>query len=143
MLIRNWESKDNQAVTNLEQICFAFPWNYEMVCETQSQSSFLGLVAESNGDVVGYVGAIYCFNQADIALVAVDPKLRRQGIAQLLINQLIEGLLVKNVNELFLEVRVSNTPARSLYNKMGFEEVGVRKKYYEDTEDAIVMLKEI
>ena len=60
-----------------------------------------------------------------------------------MINRLIEGLLVKNVNELFLEVRVSNTPARSLYKKMGFEEVGVRKKYYEDTEDAIVMLKEI
>lgn len=143
MLIREWLAEDNQGVTELEQECFLFPWNYEMVKETQSQSSFLGFVAEDNGQLIGYVGAIFCFNQADIALVAVKPELRRQGIAQMLINRLIEGLLIKNVDELFLEVRVSNTPARALYKKMGFEEVGIRKKYYEDTEDAIVMLKEI
>ena len=143
MLIREWLAEDNQGVTELEQECFLFSWNYEMVKETQSQSSFLGFVAEDNGQLIGYVGAIFCFNQADIALVAVKPELRRQGIAQMLINRLIEGLLIKNVDELFLEVRVSNTPARALYKKMGFEEVGIRKKYYEDTEDAIVMLKEI
>jgi ribosomal-protein-alanine N-acetyltransferase len=143
LLIRTWEKEDNKSIADLEQVCFAFPWTYEMVAETQAQSTFLGSVAEIEGEVVGYAGAIFCFNQADIALVAVKPEYRRQGIAQKLINQLIDWLLQKNVNEVFLEVRVSNTPARELYKRMDFNEVGIRKKYYEDAEDAIVMLKVI
>ena len=143
MLIRTWEKRDNQAITDLEQVCFSYPWNYEMICETQELPNFLGAVAEVNGEVVGYVGAIFCFAQADIALVAVKPEFRRQGIAQKLINQLIEWLLQKNVNELFLEVRVSNAPAKALYERMGFNAISIRKKYYENAEDAIVMLKVI
>ena len=143
MLIRIWEKEDNQAITDLEKVCFLHPWNYEMICETQEQSGFLGAVAEVEGEVVGYVGSLFCFGQADIALVAVKPEFRRQGIAQKLINQLIEWLLQQNVNELFLEVRVSNTPARALYERMGFNAISIRKKYYENAEDAIVMLKVI
>ena len=143
MLIRTWEKEDNKDVADLEQVCFAYPWNYEMVAETQAQSTFLGAVAEVGGKIVGYAGAIYCFNQADIALVAVKPEFRRQGVAQKLISQLEEWLLQKKVNEVFLEVRVSNTPARELYKRIGFNEVGIRRKYYEDAEDAIVMLKVI
>lgn len=143
MLIRTWEEKDNKAIADLEQICFAYPWTYEMVAETQAQPTFLGAVAEVGGEVVGYAGAIFCFSQADIALVAVNPNNRRQGIAQKLIAQIEEWLLQKGVNEIFLEVRVSNAPARELYKRVGFNEVGIRRKYYEDAEDAIVMLKVI
>lgn len=143
MLIRNWEKEDNQSVTDLEQICFAYPWTYKMVTEMQQQSSFLGVVAEIEGEVIGYAGAIYCLNQADIALVAVKPEFRRNGIAQKLINQLEQLLLQKGVTDVFLEVRISNTPARELYKRMGFSEISIRKKYYEDSEDAIVMLKVI
>ena len=143
MLIRNWEKEDNQAVTDLEQICFAYPWTCKMVAEMQEQASFLGVVAEIEGEVIGYAGAIYCLNQADIALVAVKPEFRRNGIAQKLINQLEQLLLQKGVTDVFLEVRISNTPARELYKRMGFSEISIRKKYYEDSEDAIVMLKVI
>ena len=143
MLIRNWEKEDNQAVTDLEQICFAYPWTYKMVAEMQEQASFLGVVAEIESEVIGYAGAIYCLNQADIALVAVKPEFRRNGIAQKLINQLEQLILQKGVTDVFLEVRISNTPARELYKRMGFSEISIRKKYYEDSEDAIVMLKVI
>ena len=140
LVIRNWESSDNQRIAELEQSCFTFPWNYDMVSETQSQNNFCGVVAEKNNLVVGYAGAIYASEIADIALVAVDPAFRRQNIAESAVKALIDKLILKGVEKIFLEVRRSNTPAKALYNKVGFKEIGIRKNYYEDAEDAIVML---
>ena len=139
MLIREWKSGDNIAVAELEQKCFSYPWNYEMVCETQNQNNFCGLVSVVDEQVVGYAGAIFAFDIADIALVAVAPEYRRQKIAESVVKALIDELIDKKVEKIFLEVRVSNAPARSLYTKVGFKEIGVRKNYYEDAEDAIVM----
>lgn len=142
MLIRKWTSLDNKQIEELERVCFAYPWTYEMICETQAHPLFCGFVAnDSNGSVIGYVGAIYVDTQADIALVAVHPSSRRQGIAQSLINRLIEALFNSGVTEVFLEVRVTNESAKNLYLKLGFKPVGIRKNYYENTEDAIVMKK--
>ena len=140
LVIRNWESSDNQRIAELEQSCFTFPWNYGMVSETHSQNNFCGVVAEKNNLVVGYAGAIYASEIADIALVAVDPAFRRQNIAESAVKALIDKLILKGVEKIFLEVRRSNTPAKALYNKVGFKEIGIRKNYYEDAEDAIVML---
>ena len=142
MLIQEWKSSDNKQIEELEKICFAYPWNYEMICETQAHPLFSGLVAkDEEGKIFGYVGAIYFENQADIALVAVHPLKRRQGLAESLINRLIDALFASGVTEIFLEVRVSNDAAKSLYLKLGFNPVGIRKNYYENTEDAIVMKK--
>ncbi len=143
MLIRDWKKKDNGAVALLEKECFKFPWTFEMVEETQSQKNFYGAVAEEGEQIIGYVGSIYCFDQADVALVATKPSFRRKNVAQNLINRVIDELLQRGVSTVFLEVRVGNIPARSLYEKMGFKTVGIRKNYYEDAEDAIVMAKVI
>ena len=140
-MIRDWLFSDNGQISELEKKCFAFPWSYEMVCETQGQDNFYGVVAEENGGVIGYAGAIYCLDQADIALVATHPDYRRKGIAENVVNQLIGALLLKGVTTVYLEVRVNNHGARSLYEKLGFTMVGIRKNYYEDAEDAIVMAK--
>lgn len=140
LVIRNWERSDNEKIAQLEQVCFTFPWNYDMVCETQSQNNFCGVVAEVNGVVVGYAGAIFASEMADIALVAVAPEFRRQNIAESVVKALIDKLILNGVEKIFLEVRFSNTPAKALYKKVGFEEIGIRKNYYEDAEDAIVML---
>ena len=142
MLIREWKSLDNKQIEELEKICFAFPWTYEMIRDTQEHPLFCGYVAcDIDGLVIGYVGAIYFDTQADIALVAVHPSSRRHGVAQSLINRLIGALLGFGVTEVFLEVRVSNESAKNLYLKLGFTPVGIRKNYYENTEDAIVMKK--
>ena len=73
--------------------------------------------------------------------MATSVKFRRKGIAQSVINRLIDELLEKKVENIFLEVRVSNYGARALYEKLGFKEIGIRKNYYENAEDAIVMKK--
>ena len=139
MLIRDWQSDDNLKVSELEVKCFSYPWTYDMVLETQSQTNFCGVVAVVNEVVVGYAGAIFASDMADIALVATDPDFRRQKIAENAVNALIDKLICKGIVKIFLEVRITNHPARSLYTKIGFKEIGIRKNYYEDSEDAIVM----
>lgn len=140
MLIRKWESADNRAIAQLEEECFDFPWDFEMVSSTQNQDSFLGLVAQIDNKVVGYAGAVFAFESADIALVAVKGEFRRQKIAETLLNALIDQLIAKNVTKIFLEVRYDNEPAKALYSKLGFKAVSIRKNYYEDAKDAIVMV---
>ncbi len=139
MLIREWKSGDNYVIAELEKKCFSYPWSYDMVCQTQGLNNFCGVVAIIDEKVVGYAGAIFASDIADVALVAVDPEFRRQKIAERAVKTLIDALIQKKVEKIFLEVRVSNQPARGLYTKLGFEEIGIRKNYYEDAEDAIVM----
>ena len=140
-MLRKWEQCDNERITYLEKICFSDPWNFDMVCETANHTNFYGVVCEEGGKVVGYAGAIFVFDSADIALVAVDPDYRRRGIAFDMLKKLESELFEKGVENLFLEVRVSNLSAQSLYLKFGFNPIGKREKYYENAEDAIVMLK--
>ena len=143
MLIRNWESSDNYQIAELEKICFSDAWTLQMVEKTQGESSFIGFVCEVQGEVVGYAGAICAYDLSDIALVAVKPEFRRKGIAQNLLKSLEQALLKNGVKKIYLEVRKSNENAQNLYTKCGFYPIGIRKKYYENTEDAIVMEKVI
>ena len=75
--------------------------------------------------------------------IAIHPDYRKQGIATELISALIEALNERGSHSLMLEVRASNEPAKSLYLKMGFDVVGVRKNYYRNPrEDALILRKE-
>lgn len=141
MSIRKWSCCDNLAIAELERICFSDAWTYDMISQTSSEPSFCGFVSEESGRIVGYVGAVYSCDVADIALIAVHPDYRRRGIAFELLKNAESELMKFGIKNLFLEVRKSNATARSLYLKFGFIDVGERKKYYENTEDAIVMLK--
>ncbi len=97
------------------------------------------VVALKDAQVVGYAGLWNICGEADIMNVGVCPDFRRMGIARGMLKKLIElcgGMQVFSIN---LEVRKSNYAAQKLYKKMGFEEVGIRPKYYENTEDAVLM----
>ena len=75
--------------------------------------------------------------------IAVDPRYRRQGIAQMLVEALVEQLKKAESRCLTLEVRISNAPAIALYEKLGFEQVGKRPNYYRNPkEDALILRKE-
>jgi len=139
--IREWVRSDNTQISELEKICFAFPWSADMVDETASGDNFYGFVAEVDEKIVGYAGAVFALDVADIALVAVAPSYLRRGYAFKLMGKLCSSLNEKGVRYIYLEVRAGNIPAKKLYEKCGFIPVGIRKNYYEDTEDAIVMMK--
>ena len=104
-----------------------------------SQANFYGLVEENNGRIVGYVGAYYDFWEAEILLVCVIDEERRKGIAEKLLREVIDRFKRLNKERVFLEVARSNVAAQTLYFKLGFKQVAVREKYYENTEDAFVL----
>lgn len=143
MQIVEWKPEDNADVAALEKICFEYPWSAEMVTETSSLPNFCGVVAKENDETIGYAGAIYALDSADIALVAVSPEKRQKGIGFSLLKSLFEKLFSFGVKNVFLEVRVTNDPAKNLYLKAGFSPVGLRKNYYENGEDAFVMVREL
>ena len=130
-------------VAQLEKICFADPWS-ELSISLELTNVWSYWVVALDGDtVVGYVGSQSSIDEADIMNVAVHPDYRRQGIAENLINTLIAELKKRGCHALLLEVRVSNTPAITLYEKLGFAQVGCRKNYYRNPkEDALILRKE-
>lgn len=143
MKIRLWENFDCQAVADLEKDCFSDPWSIKAIEETCSRRDFIGLVLEEDGKVQGYVGCLFAFDQADVLLIAVNPTYRGKGYGKLLLEKALGVLKINQVKNVFLEVRKSNLVARSCYEGRGFKEIAVRKGYYSDGEDAIIMEKEI
>ncbi len=100
------------------------------------------LVAKVGSSVVGYCGALYSAEDAHITNIAVDPKWQRHQIATRLMLAIIERSLSRGASNLTLEVRVSNQGAQALYRIFGLAPAGIRPRYYENTEDAIVMWAE-
>lgn len=131
------------AVAALETICFSDPWSENSVSSELKNKLALWLVAKENGTVAGYIGSQTCGEESDVMNVAVHPDFRRRGIAEALVNALVEELKAIGSHCLTLEVRASNVPAIALYEKMGFSEIGRRKNYYRNPrEDALILRKE-
>ena len=130
-------------VAELEKICFSDPWSEKSVASELTNPLSLWLVAVEGERVAGYVGSQSVMGESDMMNVAVHPDFRRQGVAELLVKELVAALAEKGNYCLTLEVRASNTPAISLYEKLGFSRIGLRKNYYRNPkEDALILRKE-
>lgn len=131
------------AIAQLEKVCFSDPWSIHSIRYELTNPLSYWLVAESDGQVVGYVGSQSVIDEADMMNIAVSPDFRRMGIAREMVCRLIDVLKLRQVHSLTLEVRMSNESAIALYEQMGFEVVGVRPNYYHNPkEDAKIMRKE-
>ena len=127
------------AIAEIEKLCFSTPWSEKGLEEelTNPLARFYALL--SGGTVAGYIGAHNVMGEVYITNVAVHPLYRGKGFAKALIKHLTDECRSDD-GFVTLEVRESNTPARSLYSGIGFKEVGKRKNFYEcPTEDAILM----
>ena len=132
--IEPMRKKDLSAVVAIENLSFKAPKPESVFIEDEHKY----LVARDGDRVVGYIGIEEISGEKHIINTAVHPDYRRQGVGQLLIKRILNK---KDI--FFLEVRVSNQPAIKLYEKFGFKNVGLRKKYYQDnSEDAIIMRRE-
>ena len=141
MHIRPMRASDLDTVLEIEQLSFVSPWSWDSFKQELVKSYGLCYIAEKDEQVVGYAIAWRIEDELHIANVAVHPDYRRRGIGQSLINFLLEGN--KSVPWTGLEVRRGNTAARALYKKLGFQEVGIRRNYYEaEGEDAVLMVQE-
>ena len=143
MNFRKWVYEDIYLVAELEKQCFSDPWTFQMLADTFFSENTVTIVAEEAGETAGYAFLIAAGEDADLANVAVAEKFRRRGIAEEMLSRLEKRAALLGVKRVFLEVRVSNAPAMSLYLKAGYEGRYVRPKYYGNGEDALVMLKNL
>ncbi|MBR4017575.1 MAG: ribosomal protein S18-alanine N-acetyltransferase [Oscillospiraceae bacterium] len=144
MKIRQMQMQDVPSIAELEKICFSDPWSENSIASELNNRLSYWLVAEIDNRVVGYVGSQSVLDGADMMNLAVSPDYRRQGIAEALVNTLVNDLKQRRIIVLLLEVRVSNASAIALYEKLGFVQVGRRPKYYHNPrEDALILRKEL
>ena len=141
-MIRPMTAADVPSVAALEKLCFSDPWSASLIASELDNPLSLWLVWEEDGTAAAYLGVQRVPPQADVMNVAVSPALRRRGIARALFAELERRL--PEIDELFLEVRASNSGAIALYRTLGFEQVGRRPNYYLDPrEDALILRKEL
>ena len=122
-------------VERLEQRCFSVPWTEAQLRAQLPDDRHVFLVAERGDEVLGYVGLMHVLDEGYISNVAVSPDCRRQGIGAALIAELTRRAGRLELAFLTLEARASNAPAIRLYEKMGFRQVGRRKRYYQRPEE--------
>jgi ribosomal-protein-alanine N-acetyltransferase len=108
--------------------------------EIKNFNDCIPLVLEYDTIVSGYMVLKVMGDEAELCSIAVRKSKQAMGLATLLLRQGLEMLWIRGVCQVFLEVRKGNTYALGLYRKMGFTEVGERKRYYPDGEDALVMV---
>ena len=144
MRIENMTADHVAQVAALEKLCFGTEaWSEKSVASELTNPLSLWLVALDGDRVAGYVGSQSVLGESDMMNVAVHPDYRRQGIAEQLCLALVEALKEKGNHCLTLEVRASNDPAKALYEKLGFTQIGLRKNYYRNPkEDACILRKE-
>ena len=124
----------------IEAECFSEPWTEQNIISQLPDENHVFLVALSGETVVGYVGMMTVLDEGYIANVAVTSAFRRQKIADLLIDELVRRAQARDLSFVTLEVRESNVPARTLYDKHQCQTVGVRKTYYtKPKENAVLM----
>lgn len=128
-------------ILKVERESFPHPWTEAMFKEEISGKFSIYIAAVSGGVSIGYMGMWILADEGHITNVAVSKDFRRQKVASLLVDKFIDIAREKNLAFMTLEVRASNDGAIALYEKKGFVEVGRRKKYYENKEDAILMTK--
>jgi [ribosomal protein S18]-alanine N-acetyltransferase len=141
MNIRFMTIDDLDAVMEIEHSSFSIPWSREAFYNEIEQNHLSTyLVAEDGERIAGYCGVWLVVDEAHITNVAVLPEYRGQGIGEDLMMRIMEISKEVGARVMTLEVRVSNVAAKGLYRKMGFQDGGIRKRYYSDNqEDALVM----
>ena len=143
MILTEMKLEHVAQVAVLEKICFSDPWSERSVASELTNKLAYWLVALEEDAVAGYIGSQTVMEETDMMNVAVHPDYRRRGIAEALVNGLVEALKEQGSHCLTLEVRASNEPARNLYEKLGFTQIGRRPNYYRNPrEDALILRKE-
>ncbi len=135
-----FDEADLDEVMKIENVSFATPWTRQCYLDLAPLGTIHFFVVKSRENVVGYMLYQGWGDELELHTIAVSPKARRQGIAKKMLEYMIGDARERGVERIFLQVRPSNTPARTLYEKFGFGVVGTRRAYYRDNnEDAYVM----
>ncbi|QIO09641.1 ribosomal protein S18-alanine N-acetyltransferase [Acinetobacter lanii] len=141
-MIRYMQKQDVDTVARIEQKVQSHPWTIGQF--NDSVESYQSTVIEHQGEVVGFCILQPVVDEANLLLMAIDPKMQGQGLGFRLLEASIE-LLKNNPVQIFLEVRESNLAAIGLYEKAGFHQIDIRRNYYPkpdgSKENAVIMVK--
>ncbi len=141
-MIRRMTEADLPAVADLERENFSIPWTEANLRESLNLPGYFFLVAEEEGKVVGYAGLSRVLDEGDVTNIVVTEEFRGRGIGTELTSALLEEGKKEGIQAFTLEVRFSNVPAVHIYEKLGFVQEGIRKRFYEKpVEDARIMWK--
>lgn len=139
VVVRPATAADLPALVAIEEASFPSPWSERLLAGELRQPDASYLVASIEGQVVGFVGTWFVLDEAHICTLAVAPQWRRRGLGELLVLAALEDAVSRGATMAHLEYRLGNRAAARLYEKLGFERVGVRRGYYSDTnEDAVL-----
>lgn len=136
---------DLDAVAALEAASFTNPWTRESLERELARSPVARVyVLRLPGcTVAAFCSCWVIYDELHINTIAVEPGLRRRGLAMELMRHVLAETAAEGVERAFLEVRASNVPARALYERLGFVTAGVRRRYYaEPEEDAVVLVRQ-
>lgn len=144
LIIREMWWSDIPKVLEIEIISFSTPWTEMAFLNEIYNPASINKVAVHGNELDGYICATRVIDEGHILNIAVHPDVRQRGIANALLEKVIDELRKKGCKSLYLEVRASNISAVSFYEKYGFVSVGIRKNYYTSPkEDAVVMMLEL
>ncbi len=137
---RMMEISDLASVMEIELQAYQYPWS-QAIFQDCIGTGYHCWVAELDDQLVGYAVFINAVQECHLLNLCVDPKLQGRGLGRKLLENVLSNAKESNASCVFLEVRPSNTHALQLYESEGFNEVGVRKKYYpanQGREDAVI-----
>lgn len=124
----------------IEQTSFSDPWSEVMFRqELAEDSGKIALVLRLDSQIIGYGIGWMVLDEFHLGNLAVKPLLKGRGYGSMILRRMIEAVKEKGCRTATLEVRASNTAAIKLYRKFNFKEIALRRKYYQD-EDALVMM---
>jgi [ribosomal protein S18]-alanine N-acetyltransferase len=145
VIIRRLQLRDLSAIEDIERDSYATPWSRSMFAGELSKASSvcLGAFDDDTGELIGYLVVSRYVDAWHVMNIAVDPSSRRAGVATALLVRLFELTTSDGRRGYTLEVRVSNTGAINLYERLGFQPRGIRRGYYTDNrEDALIMWRD-
>ncbi len=140
MIVREMTREDIDAVVGVDNAAFSDTWKEATFCEEIEKDYAHYFVCETDDEIIGYAGIWCIYETAELIRIATVPEFRKRGIAKELMHKILECAKACGCERMMLEVRRSNSPAQMLYEKFGFNEISVRKGYY-NGEDAIIMEK--
>ena len=141
-VVRPMTEEDVKGVSEVEKECFASPWSEKSLAEELENENAHFFVADVGGEIAGYIGTISVYGECSVTNIAVRESFRGKGIASAILHRAVLNSLYLGDDFITLEVRKSNLPAISLYEKFGFRKMGERKNFYRlPTEDALIYNK--
>ena len=145
--LRRMVEADLDSVLEIEHLSFPHPWRHTTFIgelDIYPISIPFGIICRSNDHLIGYIILWFIQEEVQISNFALHPDFRKRGVGEAVLRDILDKITREGAEEIFLEVRPSNHGARSLYEKLGFKILGVRKNYYQSpVEDALIMGKNL